>query len=113
MSWKAIAKAAQAEVLDSIPAKWKLSGDKYRSLTNVTSVPQDCGILSDEQLAITDLTALGVVKRIESHELTAVQVLEAFAARTAIAHQLVRVSPFCLVFDLQCPGQLLDGLVLR
>ncbi|OBS23112.1 hypothetical protein FPOA_03671 [Fusarium poae] len=89
MSWKEIAKSAQAEVLDSIPTKWKLSGDKYRSLTNVTSVPRDCGILSDEQLAITDLTALGVVKRIESHELTAVQVLEAFAARTAIAHQLV------------------------
>jgi amidase len=101
MSWKAIAKAAQAEVLDSIPTKWKLDVDKYRSLTDVTSVPQDCGILSDAQLNITDLTALEVVKRIETHELTAVQALEAFGARTAIAHQLVRSSLFGLMLDLQ------------
>ncbi|KAM0539863.1 hypothetical protein ACHAO7_011759 [Fusarium culmorum] len=89
MSWKAIAKAAQAEVLDSIPAKWKLDTAKYQTLTDVTGVPRDCGILSDAQLSITDLTALEVVKRIESRELTAVQALEAFGARTAIAHQLV------------------------
>ncbi|KAG5656005.1 hypothetical protein KAF25_001575 [Fusarium avenaceum] len=89
MSWKAIAKAAQAEVLDSIPTKWRLDLDKYRSLTDVTGVPRACGILSDAQLNITDLTALEVVRRIESRELTAVQALEAFAARTAIAHQLV------------------------
>lgn len=98
MSWKAIAKAAQAEVLDSIPTKWRLDLDKYRSLTDVTGVPRACGILSDAQLNITDLTALEVVRRIESRELTAVQALEAFAARTAIAHQLVSVMYSYLVF---------------
>jgi amidase len=99
MSWKAIAKAAQTEVLGSIPMKWRLDPDKYRSLTDVTSVPRECGILSDAQLEITDLTALEVVKRIESCELTAVQVLEAFATRTAIAHQLVSMAPLDLVHD--------------
>jgi len=113
MTWKAIAKVAQAEVLDSIPIKWRLNVDTYRSLKNVTRVPQTCGILSDAQLNITDLTALEVVKQIESRELTAVQVLEAFGARTAIAHQLVRMSLCGLVLYLHSLGQLLDGLVLR
>ncbi|KAF5019795.1 hypothetical protein F66182_8164 [Fusarium sp. NRRL 66182] len=88
MSWKAIAKAAQAEVLDSIPACWRLDPEEYRSLKNVTSVPRTCGILTDAQLKMTDFTAVEIIKRIEARELTAVQVLEAFAARTAVAHQL-------------------------
>lgn len=100
MSWKAIAKAAQAEVLDSIPAKWKLDTAKYRTLTDVTSVPRECGILSDAQLSITDLTAVEVVKSIEARQLTAVQALEAFGARTAIAHQLVSMTLFLWYFTL-------------
>ena len=113
MTWKAIARVAQAEVLNSIPMKWRLDVDKYRSLKDVTRVPQTCGILSEAQLNVTDLTVLEVVKKIESRELTAVQVLEAFGARTAIAHQLVIMSLYSLVRYLHLPGQLLDGLVLR
>ncbi|KAF4445805.1 hypothetical protein F53441_10450 [Fusarium austroafricanum] len=89
MSWQEIAKAAQAEVLDSIPVQWRLDQEKYRSLKDVTAVPETSGILTGPQLQITDLTAVEIVRRIESRDLTAVQVLEAFAARAAIAHQLV------------------------
>ncbi|KAH6991720.1 amidase signature domain-containing protein [Fusarium venenatum] len=108
MPWKAIAKAAQAEVLDSIPKKWRLDVDKYRSLTDVTSVPRTCGILSDAQLNITDLTGLDVVKHIESHELTAVQALEAFGARTAIAHQLANCLMDWFYDDGLCQAEELD-----
>ncbi|KAE8381234.1 amidase signature domain-containing protein [Aspergillus bertholletiae] len=89
MSWETIGKEAQAKVLESIPARWRLDAEKYRSLKDVTSVPYTSGILTDDQLRITELTVVEIVKRLESRELKAVQVLEAFAARAAIAHQLI------------------------
>jgi amidase len=45
--------------------------------------------MTKDQLEITELTAGEIVKCLESREWKAVQVLEAFAARAAIAHQLV------------------------
>ncbi|RGP78822.1 hypothetical protein FLONG3_3020 [Fusarium longipes] len=88
MSWETIAKEAQASVLHSIPERWRLDIKKYSSLKDVTDVPRTCGLLSGEQLEITELTATEIVSRLESRQLTAVQVLEAFAGRAAIAHQL-------------------------
>jgi amidase len=96
MSWETIAQESQAGLLQSIPHRWRLNLDEYRSLTDVTHVPYKCGILTDAQLKITELTAVEIVGRLESRELKAVQVLEAFAARTAVAHQLARK---CLQFD--------------
>ncbi|OGE50190.1 hypothetical protein PENARI_c018G01873 [Penicillium arizonense] len=88
MSWKAISKEAQGAVLESIPSRWRLDIEKYKSLRDVTSVPYTSGIMTKDQLEITELTA-GEIVKCESREWKAVQVLEAFAARAAIAHQLV------------------------
>lgn len=96
MSWETIAQESQAELLQSIPYRWRLNLDEYLSMTDVTNVPYKCGILTDAQLEITELTAVEIVRRLESRELKAVQVLEAFAARTAVAHQLACK---CLQFD--------------
>ncbi|KAK7216282.1 hypothetical protein V2G26_004285 [Clonostachys chloroleuca] len=89
MSWKPIAQASQTNLLQSIPEHWRLDLHKYKSLKDVTSVPYTCGILTDTQLRITELTAVEIVRDLEARKLRAVQVLEAFAARAAIAHQLV------------------------
>ncbi|KAH7000751.1 amidase signature domain-containing protein [Ilyonectria destructans] len=89
MSWRTIAKEARTQVLDSIPSRWHLDPEKYKSLKDVTSIPETCGILTDRQLEITGSTVVDIVKRLESREWKAVQVLESFAARAAIAHQLV------------------------
>ncbi|KAF5722339.1 aconitate hydratase 1 [Fusarium mundagurra] len=64
-------------------------GDVYQDLKDVTNVPYTCGLLTEEQLKITELTATEIVMKLETRELKAVQVLEAFAGRAAIAHQLV------------------------
>ncbi|QYS95039.1 Amidase [Trichoderma simmonsii] len=56
---------------------------------NVTGVPKDCGILTPEELTITeenDATALAGL--IASKKLTAVAVATAFSKRAIIAHQL-------------------------
>ncbi|KAF6524998.1 hypothetical protein HZS61_010793 [Fusarium oxysporum f. sp. conglutinans] len=89
MNWQDIAKKSQAKVLNSIPNRWRLDVNQYQNLKDVTNVPYTCGLLTEEQLEITELTATEIVKKVETRELKAVQLLEAFAGRAAIAHQLV------------------------
>ncbi|KAF4441026.1 hypothetical protein FACUT_3055 [Fusarium acutatum] len=92
MNWQDIAKESQSKVLDSIPSRWRLDFNQYhqyQGLKDVTNVPYTCGLLTEEQLKVTELTATEIVKKVENRELKAVQVLEAFAGRAAIAHQLV------------------------
>ncbi|KAF5618060.1 uncharacterized protein FTJAE_12366 [Fusarium tjaetaba] len=89
MNWQEVAKASQAKVLNSIPNRWRIDINQYKDLKDVTNVPYICGLLTEEQLRITELTVTEIVKKLEAHELKAVQVLEAFAGRAAIAHQLV------------------------
>lgn len=89
MKWQDIARVSQAKVLNSIPNRWRLDVNQYQDLKDVTNVPYTCGLLNEEQLRITELTATEIIKKVETRELKAVQVLEAFAGRAAIAHQLV------------------------
>ncbi|PNP76494.1 hypothetical protein FNYG_09913 [Fusarium nygamai] len=89
MNWQDIARESQASVLSSLPSHWRLDLDQYKDLKDVTCVPYICGLLTEEQLKITELTATEIVKKLEARELKAVQVLDAFAGRAAIAHQLV------------------------
>ncbi|KAF9777109.1 hypothetical protein IL306_004621 [Fusarium sp. DS 682] len=89
MKWQDIAQEAQANVLRSIPDRWRLDVNQYKDLKDVTNVPYTCGLLTEAQLKITELTATEIVKQIEARQLKAVEVLEAFAGRTAIAHQLI------------------------
>jgi amidase len=89
--WKTISSSAQQTLLESIPAKWRINTRSYDNLTDVSGVPITCGILSQKQIDITNLTVTELAKRIRSRKFKATEVLEAFAARAAIAHQLVGV----------------------
>ncbi|KAL7941727.1 amidase signature domain-containing protein [Trichoderma barbatum] len=56
---------------------------------NVTGVPQQCGLLTPEELAITEkYDATTLASLIASKKLTAVAVATAFSKRAIIAHQL-------------------------
>jgi amidase len=60
--------------------KWSLqSVDK--SITDVTSIPRTCGLLTEEQLAITELSATAILARLHCGALTSVEVTEAFCGR--------------------------------
>ena len=88
--FKDIGARAQKHVLDSIPRKWRLPLDiKSQHTEDARSFIETCGILSDQQLNITRLTATEALKLIHSGQLKSAQVVEAFCARAAIAHQLV------------------------
>lgn len=88
LGWQSVCRSAQASLLESIPAMWRIDTDSYANLTDVTRVPLMCGILSEQHIAITNLTVTELAKQIQSRELKATEVLNAFAARAAVAHQL-------------------------
>lgn len=81
--------AQLARLNKQIPDEYRLS-ESYltRPPLNVTSIPETCGILSQKELAITDLDATDVLAGIGSGKYTAVEVVTAFGKRAAIAHQL-------------------------
>lgn len=90
MTWQASAKEFQEALESSIPAKWKVDPALKEGLQDVTGIPETCGLLSAEDLHITGLDASTLVKMLACGEISAVRVTEAFCARAAIAHQLVR-----------------------
>lgn len=55
---------------------------------NVTSIPATCGILSPEELEITEYDAVSLLEAIAIRKYTAVAVTQAFCKRAIIAHQL-------------------------
>ncbi|CAH0027284.1 unnamed protein product [Clonostachys rhizophaga] len=89
VNWKGISERAQDELLQSIPTKWKIDRTQYAGLTNVSQVPVTCGLLSEKQIQITELTVTELAAQIRTRTLKATEVLEAFATRAVIAHQLV------------------------
>ncbi|KAF4499244.1 aconitate hydratase 1 [Fusarium agapanthi] len=58
---------------------WAGNVNQYQDLKDVTNVPYTCGLLTKDQLRITELTATEIVKELGIRELKAVQVLETFA----------------------------------
>ncbi|KAI6891386.1 general amidase-like protein, partial [Hortaea werneckii] len=90
-TWRDIAARKQRERADRIPSQWKLSSAHIpaESRTNVLSVPRECGLLSEQELNITEnYDASALVSALSSGKLKAVDVTTAFCKRAAIAHQL-------------------------
>ncbi|KAI7199926.1 amidase, partial [Hortaea werneckii] len=89
--WQAIAARKQQERADRIPSQWNLSPSHitHESRTNLLNVPRECGLLSDQELDITEnYDASALVVGMSSGKLKAVDVTTAFCKRAAIAHQL-------------------------
>jgi amidase len=90
MDWQSIASSAQASVLNAIPEKWRLpSKDPF--VADVRSIPRDCGLLTPDQLSITEHTATEILEKLHDRTWSSVEVVEAFCGRAAIAHLLVRI----------------------
>lgn len=91
-----IAKQAQQGVLNDIPEKWRLKPAQLDLAedANVMNVPLTCGILTPEQIAITEQTATQLLSKLATRQLSSVDVVGAFCARAAIAHQLVITQAF-------------------
>lgn len=87
MGWEEKGARRKAQVNDAIPQEWRLK--EVPSTDSVMSVPKDSGILSTDELAITESSATELVRNLAAGKLTAVAVTTAFLKRAALAHQTV------------------------
>lgn len=89
LRWQEAAQQKKDAIDNAIPPQWRL-GQPYNQLpSDVRSVPRTCGILSPEQIDITERTASDLVEQLRSGKISSTKVVEAFCARAAIAQQLV------------------------
>ena len=86
-TWEHIAADKRGRIDKCIPPEWKISVPAAD--TSVIDLPASSGILSAQELKITESTASELVPRLAKGELKAVDVTLAFCKRAALAHQLV------------------------
>jgi amidase len=91
MSWEDAAKEVRQALDAAIPVKWKLQRDPITPGQDVSEIPRNCSLLSPEQIRITEQPATQLVGALVSGEVSSTQVVEAFCAKAAIAHQLVSI----------------------
>ena len=77
---------------ESIPQEWRLSAEllsQYPEGCDIRPLAQASGLLSEQELEITDLSrdATDLVEALQQRRYTAVATLTAFAKRAAIAQQ--------------------------
>lgn len=93
-TWEERAADKRNRINDSIPQEWKIQ--TLPTDDSVFEFPKKSGILSDQELAITESSASDLVKKLAQGELKAVDVTVAFCKRAALAHQLV--SSICDIY---------------
>ncbi|SJX60025.1 probable AMD2-amidase [Sporisorium reilianum f. sp. reilianum] len=92
-SWKDVAAAKVQSRLASIPSAWRLPSSMLSTIdassgTDVRSIPASCGILTAQELAITETPIAELLSNLQSRSWTSEAVTTAFCKRAAIAHQL-------------------------
>jgi amidase len=91
-TWQDVALKKRTSLADAIPQEWRLK-TLPSSGGSVMSVPKDSGILTADELAITESLASELVERLATGKLSSVAVTTAFCKRAALAHQVVSLTP--------------------
>ena len=89
--WQEISQKAQEQLYASIPEQWRIAKDKLppAERLDVTTFPAECGLLTQDEIRITESDVVGIVKRVAAGEWKAEDVTTAFCKRAAVAHQVV------------------------
>jgi amidase len=90
MSWEKTASDKKARIAASIPPEWRLKVEPTED--SVMDYPKKSGIMTADELAITESNATDLVAQMAVGKLTSVAVTTAFCKRAALAHQLVRIT---------------------
>jgi amidase len=98
-TWKDIAAAQQAKRQNRIPKEWLLKNPPADDVYNVMDIPYTCGIMSPEELKITEKDCVELLDLMANKKLKSYDVTLAFCKRAAIAQQLVS----CFNSPQQCP----------
>ncbi|KAI4844325.1 amidase, partial [Aureobasidium sp. EXF-8846] len=88
-SWQDICHFKRELQAGNIPYTWRLNPlpTDYKSAIPII---ESCGVLSDEELDITNTDASILVPKLQTGELTAVKVVTAFCKRAAVLQQLTK-----------------------
>ncbi|KAL3441653.1 amidase signature domain-containing protein [Aspergillus insuetus] len=90
--WEQKSRHKREALADKIPAEWRLPShliERARTTDNILDIPRESGILSEEELVITEnYDATDLLERLTMGQLSAVKVATAFCKRAAIAQQL-------------------------
>ncbi len=89
MTWEDIAADKKARIDKSIPAEWRIDVAGLGLGDSVMDAPAKSGILTPEELEITNSSAVDLVAKLADGRLKSVDVTLAFCKRAALAHQLV------------------------
>jgi amidase len=89
-TWESLAASKRARLAASIPPEYIIPSNLLPpdSQLDVTTWPATSGWFTPAELAITSLTAVPLLRKLASGELTSVEVTKAFCKRAAAAHQL-------------------------
>ncbi|KIW04821.1 uncharacterized protein PV09_04005 [Verruconis gallopava] len=90
-TWKAISERKKAEQASRIPKEWRIDPAHLpkNNTKNVIDVPRQCGLLSREELHVTeDYDATELLEKLRTGGLKSFDVTKAFCKRAAIAHQV-------------------------
>ncbi|KAI0313577.1 general amidase [Amylostereum chailletii] len=88
-TWQELVVDKRTRQTASIPHDWLISAPA-EDVLDVTRLPAECGVLSPQELAITETDDVEVLLgRLASGELSSVQVTTAFYKRAIVAHQAV------------------------
>lgn len=86
-TWEKIAEDKRDRISASIPEEWRIKSGVVHG-NSVMDYPEISGIMTDEEIAITESSAVDLVTKLANGELTSVDVATAFCKRAALAHQL-------------------------
>ncbi|TVY88738.1 Acetamidase [Lachnellula willkommii] len=86
MDWENIAEDKKARIAASIPPEWRLTSAPTED--SVMDYPKKSGIMTADELAITESSATDLVAKMAEGQLTSVAVTTAFCKRAALATQL-------------------------
>ncbi|KAG6908272.1 hypothetical protein DXG01_005537 [Tephrocybe rancida] len=86
--WRELAADKKRRQQASIPKEWILSNLPSEDTLNVLEFPETCGLLTPQEVEITNTHVDVLLKKLASAEWSSVVVTTAFAKRAIIAHQL-------------------------
>jgi len=93
-SWKDRAATKRAETLNKIHPEWRLTADDLERANQQRDItgPFIEQFLDKDEVSITSLASVPLLKALAERKWSAVQVATAFCRRAAVAHQIVGYS---------------------
>jgi amidase len=88
-AWQHVAAARRSLIDSRIPPEWRVPEELLKN-KNLVDLPRKCGILTEEELSITESRAVEIMTANQAGKISAVDTTRAFCKRAAIAHQAVR-----------------------